>query len=945
MKKFLLVSILLYSITLISFGQKGYLRGKVLDAESGEELIGATISKQGTSVGTAADFDGNYSLLLEAGIHNIVFQFVSYQTKVVQNIEIKANEVTTFDIALGEDVEQLAEVVIQAEAINDSEVALLALQKKSANVTDGISSQTFRKIGDSNLSNAMKRVTGVSVQGGKYVYVRGLGDRYTRTTLNGMSIPGLDPDRNDVQIDLFPTSVLENVIVYKTFSPELAGDFTGGTIDVETKSFPEEKFTRVSLGLGYNPQMNLNKDYLTYDGGNLDFLGFDDGSRDLPIADPKNGVPRPTQDPVKLEEITKKLDPQMAAKKKNNFLNTSFSINHGNQIDKGDYTLGYGAVFNYQNQYQYFDNTVSSLYFKDINPNVNNLDAQRIRVGELGVNNILWSSLITGAVKYNKNELGLRLFRTQNGISQASNINTKDLEETGQKIHEDILTYTQRSITSATLYGKHKLDNLSLTWSNAFTYARVSDPDFRATAIAEISQYSNGGEQDPTYSIDGGDGGSVRRFWRDLKENNENFRLDAIYELGENNKLKVGTSGLLKWRDFETSAFQLSNKEEVKNDPDYLLLSENIWDANTRTGTYLEGNYEAANNYQATSSVISGYLMNDIFLTRKLRAIYGVRFEQANMFYTGQNNLGTLVYNKQKTLNNLSWLPSLNVVFSLTENANLRGSYGRTLARPSFREKSIAQVLDPISGITYNGNIDLNQTSIDNFDFRFENFFGGGEMFAVSGFYKKFDGHIEQVRYQVAIREVTWQNIGKSEVFGVEFEFRKNLNFINGLSVGSNVSLIKSGVDTKEVIVFEDRITGAKTTEYESRLAQARTGESVKDTRPMAGQAPYLINGFINYSDINGFNNINLSYNVQGETLSVVGVGQVPDVYVKPFHSLNFNASRRIGHGKNSQITFGIDNLLGSVKKEIWKNYEASEILSSRLDYGRTFSIKYSYTL
>jgi hypothetical protein len=944
MKKLILTSIIFCSITLTTFGQKGYLRGKILDGETGEELIGATISKQGTSIGTAADFNGSFSLSLEPGVHTIIFQFVSYQTKIVENVEITADKVTTLDIALGADVEQLAEVIIQAEAIKDSEVALLTLQKKSANVTDGISAQSFRKAGDSNLSNAMKRVTGVSVQGGKYVYVRGLGDRYTRTTLNGMSIPGLDPERNDVQIDLFPTSVLENVIVYKTFSPELAGDFTGGTVDVETKSFPEEKFTRVSFGVGYNPKMNLNNDFLSYDGGNLDFLGFDDGSRELPISDPEGGVPRPTQNPVQLEEVTKKLEPQMATKKQRSFLNTNFSINHGNQIDKGKYTVGYGAVFNYQNQYQYYDNTASSLYFKDINPDVTNLDAQKIREGELGTNNVLWSTLLTGAIKYHNNELGLRIFRTQNAISQASKLNTNDLEETGQTIHEDILTYTQRSITSTTLYGKHRLNNLSLTWSNAFTIARVYDPDFRATAIAEIPQFNGGVEQGPTYSIDGGDGGSVRRFWRDLNEYNENFRLDAIYDLSENNKLKFGTSGLLKWRNFETSAFQLSNKGIVENDADFLLEPENIWDADTRTGTYLVGDYEAANNYKARSTVFSGYIMNDVFLTKKFRAIYGVRLEQANVFYTGQNNLGTLVYNDQKTLNELSVLPSLNLVYSLNENINLRSSYGRTLARPSFREKSIAQVLDPISGVTYNGNIDLNQTSIDNFDFRVENFFGGGEMVALSGFYKRFDGHIEQVRYQVAIREVTWQNIGKSEVFGLEFEFRKNLNFINGLSVGSNVSLAKSVVDINDIIVFEDKLTGEKTTEYQSRLAEARTGETVEDTRPMAGQAPYLLNGYLNYADKNGFNNINLSYNVQGESLSIVGVGQVPDVYVKPFHSLNFNASRKLGHGKNSQVTFGIDNILGSVKREIWKNYEASEVLSSRLDGGQTFSVKYSYT-
>jgi hypothetical protein len=178
--------VLIFVATLISIGvyaQKGYLRGKILDGESGEGLIGATVYKEGTSTGAVADFDGNYSITLEPGTHNIVFQFISYQTQTIQNVEIKSDEVTTLDITLSSVTEQLEEIVITAEQIKDNEVALLSLQKKSPNVVNGISSQAFRKMGDGDLGNAMKRVTGVSVEGGKYVYVRGLGDRYTKTTL------------------------------------------------------------------------------------------------------------------------------------------------------------------------------------------------------------------------------------------------------------------------------------------------------------------------------------------------------------------------------------------------------------------------------------------------------------------------------------------------------------------------------------------------------------------------------------------------------------------------------------------------------------------------------------------------------------------------------------------------------------------------------------------
>ena len=187
--KFLGLFLILLAANQVS-AQNGFLRGKITDAETGEALFGTTIVKEGTTQGTTADFDGNYSLSLEPGVHTIVFQFVSYQKKTVSEVQIIADEVTSLDMVMTSALTELEEIVVTAEQIRDTEVAILAVQKKSANMIDGISSQTFKKSGDGNLASAMKRVTGVSVQGGKYVYLRGLGDRYTKTTLNEMTIPG-----------------------------------------------------------------------------------------------------------------------------------------------------------------------------------------------------------------------------------------------------------------------------------------------------------------------------------------------------------------------------------------------------------------------------------------------------------------------------------------------------------------------------------------------------------------------------------------------------------------------------------------------------------------------------------------------------------------------------------------------------------------------------------
>lgn len=939
MKKSLILALLI-SLSTITFAQKGFLRGKVIDAETGEGLFGATISKKGTTTGTSADFDGNFSLPLEAGSHTIEFRFFSYETKTVSEIEITDGEVTSLDIQLGESTEQLEEVVITATQLRDNDVALMSVQKKSANTVDGISSQAFKKLGDSNLSSAMKRVTGVSVQGGRYVYVRGLGDRYTKTTLNGMSIPGLDPERNDVQIDIFPTSILENVVVYKTYTPDLSGDFTGGMVNVETKSFPEEKTTSVSVGVGYNPKMHLNSDFVTYGGGNLDFLGFDDGTRKIPF-DRFTEVPLPQQNDPVLEDLTRGFDPQMGVTRSTNLMNSSFSFNHGNQIQKEKATIGYGLILNYQNKSEYYENNQVGQFTVAEEADVLELNNDKFVSGPLGRNNVLWSALATGSIKFDNHEFGASLLRTQNGIKTASDRTIGDFEETGQTILQDVLSYTQRSITNNIISGKHNFDKLKLEWANSYTIASIYDPDFRITEIGvDVID-----ENTTDYSIKGGAGGQASRFFRDLQETNENFKFDLTYSLEGKNKVKFGGALLAKSRDFTTDNFLIRENfasKSIQDDPNWLFEEDNIWTLESDEGTYVLGDFQAANNYEARSNVYSVYAMGDMrFLNEKLRAIYGARVEKSDMFYTGENNFGTVIYDDEKTFDETDVLPALNLVYSLSENTNLRASYGKTLARPSFKEKSIAQIADPVSGVFFNGNIDLQKTVVDNFDVRYENYFGNGEMFSASAFYKKFDGHIEITRFDVATDQVAPRNIAGSFVYGFEFEFRKNLDFItNGLSLGSNVSFSHTEVDITKVYVNEAK----DRTEYDVRQNIAREGETVKDHRPMAGQAPYLINAFVNYADLDGKFNLNLSYNVQGESLSIVGAANIPDTYNRPFNALNFNASRTFGMDQRSKITFGIDNILQAKREQFFKSFGASDQVFTLFDPGTTFSIKYGLT-
>ena len=933
MKRLLLLSAsVIFSISL--YAQNGFLRGKITDGETGEGLYGATVMKQGTGTGVVADFDGNYSLSLEPGQHTIVLTFISYQTQTIENVDVKAGQVTTLDLVMASAVSELEEVVVTGEALRDSEAGIMTFQRKSANVVDGVSNQSFKKTGDRDLATAMGRVTGVSVQSGKFVYVRGLGDRYTRTTLNSMTIPGLDPDRNDVQIDIFPTSVLENVIVYKTFSPNLPGDFTGGIVDVETKNFPETKTTSVTLGLRYNPEMNLNGNNLSYQGGSTDWLGFDDGTRALPFPTSTSVPDVSSGDPL-IESMTRSLNPQLAPERKRSFLNTSFSFNHGNQVNKDKFTIGYTAIFNYQSRFEYFDDVEFGDYTKSDNTGENEFFAEEIRRGELSRTNVLWSGLLSGAIKFDNHSFSATIFRTQNGVSEASERISQDFDQTQATLYENILTYSQRSVTNGLLAGTHQFGKLRMDWKNSFTVARTYDPDFRETAI-DISN-----PEMPT--INPGAGAGIRRFWRDLNEMNENLKLDFSLPYGSGHKLQFGVAGLYKDRQFDVFNYRINstNRSGVPVDADYFLQDENIWTADERQGTYLIGNAEPTNNYEATSSVFAGYLMTEMTLG-KLKAIYGARIEKAAMHYTGINARGRRFDNEQ-TLDELNVLPSVNLVYALSESMNLRGSFGQTLARPSFKEKSAAQIYDPISKRFFNGNLDLRQTVINNYDLRWENFSRKGDMISLSGFYKQFDGHIEMVTYDVATDNVKPRNAGESTVYGLEVELRKNLDFISpaysSFSVGTNITLARSKVDLRSVTINESGLT-----EFDSRQNNARQDEVIEDSRQMGGQSPYLVNAYLNYAGAEGFLNANLSYNVQGESLFIIGVGAVPDVYTQPFHSLNLNVYRDFGLNKNHRFTAGVSNILKAERIDLYRGHGDAEAVYSIFRPGRTFSLTYGYT-
>ncbi len=925
--------------------EKGFIRGNIADGDFGGPMIGATVTVDGMpGVGASTDFDGNFSLPLAPGTYDISISFISYATQSYPKTVVTSGKVTMIDAVLSSAIEELAGVEIVGEVRRNSEVAMLMDMKNASTVTDGLSAQSFRKIGDSDLSGAIKRVTGVTVQGGKYVYVRGLGDRYTKTTLNGMSLPGLDPDVNAVQIDIFPTNVLENVSVSKTFSPDLDGDFTGGLVNVVTKNFPDKKSSQIGFGLAVTPGMTFNPDYILYNRQATAFTGFDFGNKELPFNPYTNEIiPDPVLNDKTQEDLSRSFDPQMAAKKKTALPNGSFSFSHGNQINKeSGATLGYNAVFNYSNETVFYKDFQSNDYLRDNNKTVEPLFQQIRRIGDVGKNNVLWSGLLSGAYKKNNNSYSLTILNSQSAETSASIRKNQDFNQNQATLIENILTYSQRTLSSAIVSGQHRLGIVELNWSNALSYSRVYDPDFRETRISIT-------DGDTTLST--GNGSGLFRFWRDLVEYNESFKLDVKVPIAERAFIKVGGIGTYKARTFETFSYKHTrqNLSDIDFDPNWYLQEENIWTAdvenpNNEAGTYTIGTFQPANSYDARQDLITGYLLVNHSLFNFIKLIYGARVERTNMYYTGTNNSGSVVYNDSLVLNELNLLPSINAVFSLGKKMNLRAGANRTLARPSFKEKSIAQIYDPITKRTFTGNIDLQQTMVNNFDLRYEYFISSKELFSVSAFYKQFDGHIELVSFATAPDNLKPRNSGLAEVYGVEIELRKAIpgvesGFFSRLFLSTNVSLVESRVDMNTVLV-----DNSGTTERELRENNLRTNETLSQFRPMSGQSPYAVNFALSYEDIERQANVSLAYNVQGEQLTIIASGRVPDIYTIPFNSLNFNAYKSFGDDFQHRLTFGLNNIMNDDRTLVYRSYGSEDGIYTSYKPGVGVSLKYNYT-
>lgn len=968
---FLLSFFLLLTSSTWTLAQNGTIRGSVLDGTDGQTMVGVAVILKGTTTGAFTDLDGKFSMDVPPGTYDLVISYISYQTQTVEGVVVSAGKVTLLNnIQLQRASYGLKEVVITAEMVRRNEAGLTLMKQRSPVMLDGISSEKMLMIGDGNAVEAAKRVTGVSIEGGKYVYVRGLGDRYSKTMLNGMDIPGLDPDRNSLQMDIFPTNLIDNIMVAKNFTADMPADFTGGLMNIETKDFPDRRILSASLGAGFNPSMHFNPNYLSYKGGSTDFLGFDDGTRALPAQANSAFIPTPVNGAsgAEVNRFVQSFDPTLGASEGPSFMDVSGSFTYGDQWSlKKDSTANkkLGVIFSlsYKNEYRYYDDVRYGEFQRHPDPDSLELRYATVQEGRMGEHSVLLGGIAGIAYKTDKSKVKLNVMHLQNGQSRAARFdidnNGNAVGQSGYLAFSDNLEYNQRSLSNILLSGTHlfSADRWEFSWGVSPSFSVSDDPDIRKTAFTIGTS---------ALSFNAGAGGNPTRIWRSLNEVNAPVKADMTlnYKFKErDSKLRFGAAHIYKERDYEIKFFdvQFFGTQSWPNpDANTVLDPSNIYDGTPGVNNiyYQSGNNTPnPNQYSSNVNNTGVYVSNELEIVKRLKTILGVRMENFVQRHTGRDQAfasGDTISGRnlvdEKVLDSFNFFPSANLIFAVTEKQNIRFAYSRTVARPSFKELSFAQILDPITNRIFNGSLfsyineqgvvswdgELKETDINNLDLRWEAFQGGGQMASVSGFYKQFLNPIELVRIpeQQTSTEFQPRNVGTGTLLGLELELRKNFDFIqeklSKLSISTNVTLVRSEIRMSQV-------------EFDARKRFERTGETVSNVRSMAGQSPFVINTGLTYSDTERGVDVGMFYNVKGKTLEIVGIGLYSDAFTEPFHSLNFSFNKKLGEEKRTVVDFKVANILNDRIETFYRSFEAEKQVFSSFNPGVGISIGFSH--
>jgi TonB-dependent receptor len=923
----LILSVLCFGLFSFSQAQSVKRTGKVLN-EKNEPLAGVSVKIIGGG-GLSTDIEGRFSLNLAPGKkYELEFSAIGYETKNITEVDVTAGQVNELNITLQVKAKAGENVTITARtssARKETVNSVIAFQKNTNTVASVISAESIRRSPDKNTGEVLKRTPGASIQEGRFIIVRGLADRYNQAMLNGILLTSTEPDRKTFSFDLIPANMIDNIIINKAFVPEYPGEWAGGLIQVNTKDIPSKGFFNIQLGTGFNTQSTGKAFFKDAQGGKMDWLGTDDGTRALPTSYTRKAE-FDQLSPAQKTAIGKQLRSNWAPVENSAGPNVSFQANGGFTTKLFGKAFGgtFGVTYSRNNKNLELLNRVNDVdpltYKVSLISNFNDRKYQQeISGGALGSISLQFNP---------KNRISVKSIININTGNSVTRRNGYDISR-ADDLKGSEFTFKQNTFFTVQANGDHTISTpLKFKWYGAFNILDGYIPDQR-----RILYTKDLGTQDPYLLLISGtlSQQSGSRIYQNLSDYIYTAGGDLTYNfdwLKQKQTVKAGYMLQVKDRLYDAQLF--ANTLPIGNNalrllaPDKIFLPENFGNGTDNKFAFdaIKGN---TFRYLANTILNAGFLQFDNQVSKNIRLVWGLRVENYDQL-VGSVKKWDNRHNYSKVTD---YLPGLNLTIKLNTKTNLRISGSQTVIRPELRELSYLNLYDFELNASVQGNPDLKRTKVSNFDVRYELYPKAGEVFTGGIFYKQFNNAIEQYLNVGGGGSSTFNflNAKKATSFGVEVEFRKKLDFSNALknfTFQANASYINSNVNDS----------------------------SLKLDRPLQGQSPYVLNfGLLYDHEKSGFN-ATLLFNQIGERIYLVGdaFAGSPDIYEAPRALLDLQLAKKMLKNK-AEIRLSIADLLNKTQY-FYQNTSTKETFQKSSDAyrftrknGTTFGLTFNYSL
>ena len=916
MRNLLVLLVLIFSLS-VGAQERATVTGKVTDKEMNDESLPfANVFIKGTTIGTTTDFDGNYTLSLEEGEHVIVFSFVGY-APAEQTITVEAGMNYTVNQAVGASEGVLMdEVIVKASVSRESASALLAEQKKAVVMTTAIGAQELSRKGVSDASAAVAKISGVSKQEGSGgVFVRGLGDRYNITTLNGLPLPSNNPSNKNIDLSIFTTDVVEAIDVSKTFETKNFGDFGGANINIKSKNFRGQPYVKVGVGAGINSNVVGLSNFYLQDGPSATGFG-------------KQVIPESPTTPLNYTTSWDRVN------KNNQILNNGFALSAGRAFDIGEegrlsafITASHKTDTGFRTGIERGGVDAQGDPVSDFLVDSYGYDTKTTLMGSLNYkidnnNSIAFNSLFLNSTEQDYSE-----YRGNNEDFDGGVDNTED-NEFGI-IQRGTFDRTQLLVNQ--ILGSHDLSEaIKFEWAAGSSNLKNDIPDRMQNTFVPSRVEAD------KYTFFSNSAIDNHRYYQELTEDELSANALLTFKFAKNSnddfkgKVKAGYSGRFKNVAFESNQFDFNVKNDVFN-----FVEDDI----NNVDNYLnEDNFYAENyNINQITQKYFGDQFIHAFLTdvqygfsEKFTAVVGLRVES---IYQSIGYITTLEpEGKFIEINENQFLPSFSGKYSLTDLQSIKFAGSKTYTLPQQKEK-VKMLYEEVTQ-AYIGNPDLYSSSNYNIDIGWEIFPGSGELVSVTGFGKMIQNPINEVFINSASGEISYLNSGDlATVLGLELEVKKKLfeydnsnDMTNKLSMGLNLSLMNSNQDYNADKVSTETDYGASFTYEEGRL----TGAS-----DIIGNAD--VSYLINFSeDKNVMTTVSYGYfSDKLKTIGTQGKGHLVD---QSNSALDFVVKSELN--KRLQLGLAVKNILDPTYLTV---QETQNVVINSYKKGVDFSLSLSY--